>query len=292
MAQGVNHLLRVLAILCLCFALVPNALGGTIYRCVGADEVPHFSPSKIAGLQCKAVAVNKSFGPQKNSPASVTSAVKGNPAVVDVSQKSDKPSDEMPSVKITDKQGTRVSKGMVYKKQVDGVNVYTNLGSKGAGSLHSSYYVIEKCYACGLTNTVNFGKIKLNTLAFASEIKDSSQRYGVEEAVVRAIIHAESAFRPNARSHKGAQGLMQLIPATAKRFGVEDAYNPEQNIKGGVQYLAFLMKRYKNDLSLASAAYNAGEGAVDKYKGVPPYNETKNYVVRVGQLADRYRKAL
>ncbi|MBP6299586.1 MAG: lytic transglycosylase domain-containing protein [Arenimonas sp.] len=285
-------MLRELAILCLCFAVVPNALAGTIYRCVGADEVPQFSQSKIAGLQCKAVAVNKAFDPQKSSSASVVSAVKEGPVVVDASQQSAKPGDDMPSVKITDKQGTRVSKGTVYKKQVDGVNVYTNLGSKGAGSLHSNYYVIEKCYACGLTNTINFGKIKLNTVAFATEIRDSSQRFGVEEAIVRAIIHAESAFRPNARSHKGAQGLMQLIPATAKRFGVEDAYNPKQNINGGVQYLAFLMKRYKNDLSLASAAYNAGEGAVDRYKGVPPYNETKNYVIRVGQLADRYRKAL
>lgn len=284
-------MLRVSAILCLSFAVVPNALAGTIYRCVGADEVPQFSQSKIAGLQCKAVAVNKAFDPQKSSSASVVSTVKEGP-VVDASQQSAKPDDDMPSVKITDKQGTRVSKGTVYKKQVDGVNVYTNLGSKGAGSLHSNYYVIEKCYACGLTNTINFGKIKLNTVAFATEIRDSSQRFGVEEAIVRAIIHAESAFRPNARSHKGAQGLMQLIPATAKRFGVEDAYNPKQNINGGVQYLAFLMKRYKNDLSLASAAYNAGEGAVDRYKGVPPYNETKNYVIRVGQLADRYRKAL
>ena len=216
-------MLRELAILCLSFAVVPNALAGTIYRCVGADEVPQFSQSKIAGLQCKAVAVNKAFDPQKSSSASVVSAVKEGSVVVDASQQSAKPSDDMPSVKITDKQGTRVSKGTVYKKQVDGVNVYTNLGSKGAGSLHSNYYVIEKCYACGLTNTINFGKIKLNTVAFAAEIRDSSQRFGVEEAIVRAIIHAESAFRPNARSHKGAQGLMQLIPATAKRFGVEDA---------------------------------------------------------------------
>jgi len=93
-------------------------------------------------------------------------------------------------------------------------------------------------------------------------------------------------------SPKNAQGLMQLIPATAKRFGVRDAFNPAQNIDGGVQYLAFLLKRYQNDLTLAAAAYNAGEGAVDRFKGVPPYKETRNYVVRVGQLADRYRKAM
>lgn len=285
-------LLRVFGFLSLCLALVPSAIAGTIYRCVGSDEVPQFTQSKIAGLQCRAVAVNKSFDPQSTNSKSLVTTSPEKPVAVDVSQKPDPISNVTPSMNITDKQGTRVSKGAIYKKQVDGVNTYTNLGSKGAGSLHSNYYVIEKCYACGLTNSVNFGKIRLNTVAFASEIKDSSQRYGVEEAVVRAIIHAESAFRPNALSHKGAQGLMQLIPATAKRFGVTDAFNPNQNINGGVQYLAFLSKRYKNDLSLVAAAYNAGEGAVDKYNGVPPYNETRNYVIRVGQLADRYRKAL
>ncbi len=139
---------------------------------------------------------------------------------------------------------------------------------------------------------MNFGKVKLNMLAFAAEIRRSAQKHGVDEAIVRAIIHAESAYRPNVVSPKNAQGLMQLIPATARRFGVKDAFDPAQNIDGGVQYLAFLLKRYKNDLTFAAAAYNAGEGAVDRYKGVPPYRETRNYVVRVGQLADRYRKAL
>jgi hypothetical protein len=285
-------LLRVFGFLSLSFALVPHAFAGTIYRCIGADEVPHFTQSKIAGLQCRAVAVNKSFDPQSTTSKSVVAAVPEKPVAVEVSEKPDPISNVTPSMKTTDKQGTRVSKGAIYKKQVDGVNTYTNLGTKGAGSLHSNYYVIEKCYACGLTNTVNFGKVRLNTVAYASEIKESSQRYGVEEAVVRAIIHAESAFRPNALSHKGAQGLMQLIPATAKRFGVTDAFNPNQNISGGVQYLAFLSKRYKNDLTLVAAAYNAGEGAVDRFNGVPPYKETKNYVVRVAQLAERYRQVL
>jgi soluble lytic murein transglycosylase-like protein len=128
--------------------------------------------------------------------------------------------------------------------------------------------------------------------AFAAEIKRTAAKYGVDEAIVRAIIHAESAYRPHVVSPKNAQGLMQLIPATARRFGVKDAFDPAQNIEGGVQYLAWLLKRYKNDLTLASAAYNAGEGAVDRHKGVPPYRETRNYVVRVALLAERYRKAL
>jgi soluble lytic murein transglycosylase-like protein len=139
---------------------------------------------------------------------------------------------------------------------------------------------------------VNFGSVKLNTSSFTSEIHNASRQFGVDEAVVRAIIHAESAYRANAVSHAGAQGLMQLIPATASRFGVSDPFDPAQNIQGGVKYLAWLMKRYSSDLTLVAAAYNAGEGAVDRNGGVPPYSETRRYVQRVGQLADRYRSAL
>ena len=269
----------------------PAVSAGTIYRCVGSDEVPHFVETKIPGASCKAVSQFKSpsnaraLEANKNAPAAQPAA--GNTASVETAD-----TDITPSVKVTDGEGTRVSRGAIYKKQVNGVSVYTNLGGKGAGSLHSRYVIIEKCYACSLSSTVNFGTVKLNLHAFTDEIREASRRFGVDEAIVRAIIHAESAYRPNALSRAGAQGLMQLIPATAKRFGVADPYNPKQNIQGGVQYLAWLLKRYANDLTLASAAYNAGEGAVDRYKGVPPYRETRNYVVRVGQLAERYRKAL
>lgn len=272
--------------------LMPHAASaGTIYRCVGSDEVPHFVETKIAGSTCKVVSQFKS---PSNARAleSALATPKPEPVANQSATEQASETDITPSVKVTDNVGTRVSRGAIYKKQVDGVNVYTNLGGKGAGNLHTRYVVIEKCYACSLTNTVNFGTIKLNTLAYVDEIRAASKRFGVDEAIVRAIIHAESAYRPNALSRAGAQGLMQLIPATAKRFGVNDPYNPSQNIQGGVEYLAWLLKRYSNDLTLASAAYNAGEGAVDRYKGVPPYKETRNYVVRVGQLAERYRKAL
>src|SRR6185312_4666936 len=130
------------------------------------------------------------------------------------------------------------------------------------------------------------------TSAYKDEIAQASRSYGVDEAVIRAIIHAESAFRPTALSRVGAQGLMQLMPATARRFGVSDSYNAAQNIQGGVQYLAWLLKRYGGDIRLAAAGYNAGEGAVDKYKGVPPYSETRRYVERVSTLAERYRGTL
>ena len=94
----------------------------------------------------------------------------------------------------------------------------------------------------------------------------------MDEAIVRAIIHAESSFNPNALSRVGAQGLMQLMPPTARRFGVTNSYDANvQNIRGGVQYLAWLLKRFNGNLTLAAAGYNAGEGAVDRYKGVPPY---------------------
>ena len=188
--------------------------------------------------------------------------------------------------------GTRVLTGSVYRYEKDGVVHYTNMRPRGVPAVKTLFSYVETCYACGALPGVDFGKISLNTSAYAAEIHAAAQEYGVEEAIVRAIIHAESAYRPNAVSRAGARGLMQLIPATANRFGVGDVFDPAQNIKGGVKYLAFLLKRYNSNLSLAAAGYNAGEGAVDKYGGVPPYAETQRYVQRVGQLADRYRTAL
>ncbi len=105
--------------------------------------------------------------------------------------------------------------------------------------------------------------------------------YKVDEKLVLSIISAESNFMLSAKSNKDAQGLMQLIPATAERFNVKDAYNASQNIKGGVKYLRWLLSYFRGDVTLAVAAYNAGEGAVNQYKGVPPYKETQAYVKKV-----------
>jgi soluble lytic murein transglycosylase-like protein len=105
--------------------------------------------------------------------------------------------------------------------------------------------------------------------------------HDVRADLVRAVIQAESAFNPLARSHKGAMGLMQLMPATATELGVDDPYDPEQNIRGGVRYLRALLDQYSNDEELALAAYNAGPGAVDRYDGVPPYRETRDYIERI-----------
>jgi len=109
----------------------------------------------------------------------------------------------------------------------------------------------------------------------------AGEREGVDPRFIHAVILQESRYQTRALSHAGAQGLMQLMPATAKRFGCDDFYDPESNIKAGTKYLKWLLKRFEGDVSLALAGYNAGEGAVAKYKGIPPYKETQNYVVKI-----------
>ena len=111
-----------------------------------------------------------------------------------------------------------------------------------------------------------------------SMIDKVAQKHGVDEKLVRALVRQESGFNPNATSHCGAMGLMQLMPSTAKSLGVQDAYNPVQNVEGGVKYLKSMLEKYNGNVILALAAYNAGPGAVDKYGTVPPYAETQNYV--------------
>ncbi len=105
----------------------------------------------------------------------------------------------------------------------------------------------------------------------------------VEAPLVRSVIQTESNYNPAAVSNKGAQGLMQLIPSTARRFGVKDSFNSQQNVEGGVKYLKYLIDLFHGDYSRAVAAYNAGEAAVAKYGGVPPYKETRNYVAQVAR---------
>jgi len=112
-------------------------------------------------------------------------------------------------------------------------------------------------------------------------VREAAERHNVDPALVRAVIETESNWNPGARSRKGAMGLMQLIPTTAQRFGVNDAYNPKQNVDAGVRYLKVLLDRYNGNLDLALAAYNAGEGAVDRAHGIPAYRETRDYVHKV-----------
>ena len=115
-----------------------------------------------------------------------------------------------------------------------------------------------------------------------------AQKHGLDPELVKAVARVESNYKPRAISRKGAQGIMQLLPATAKRFGVADAFDPAQNIEGGVRYLKFLRDLFPDNLSLVLAAYNAGENAVRKHRGVPPYRETRNYVRRIRRLYARH----
>ncbi|WP_353167889.1 lytic transglycosylase domain-containing protein [Acinetobacter sp.] len=117
--------------------------------------------------------------------------------------------------------------------------------------------------------------------AFDSIIRQAAQTHGVSEGLIKAVMHTESGFNSNARSPVGAQGLMQLMPATARRFNVSNSFDPQQNIFGGAKYLSWLLKRFNGNTNLALAAYNAGEGNVDKYGGIPPFRETQDYVKRV-----------
>jgi len=123
--------------------------------------------------------------------------------------------------------------------------------------------------------------------SYAELIEKAAQKHDVDPALLTAMAEVESAFNAEAVSHKGAQGLLQLMPATAERFGVQDAFDASQNVDGGARYIRWLLERYEGQTELALAGYNAGEGAVDRYQGIPPYRETQNYVSRVLESVNR-----
>ena len=125
---------------------------------------------------------------------------------------------------------------------------------------------------------------------FDDLIFSKADKFGIEPALMKAIVHVESAFNPQALSSAGALGLMQLMPATAKRYGVTSRTDPGQNLEGGGRYMRDLLVQFNDDIELALAGYNAGENAVEKYHGIPPYPETQAYVVSVMKLLDRYRR--
>lgn len=145
----------------------------------------------------------------------------------------------------------------------DGKRVISNLGSSSK-----------------LTNLAWLAKQRDRRSPYDSLIDHYADRYNVDPVLIRAVIQVESDFNPRCVSRRGARGLMQLIPETAKRYGVRDVFNPEENIRGGVHYLSDLLEMFHNDLSRTLAAYNAGENAVLKYAGIPPYSETTVYVTR------------
>ena len=162
----------------------------------------------------------------------------------------------------------RNEKGVVEATNVPAAHGY-RLTYPGKGTLiHSTEYRLRRSY----------------NGEFDQHIAAATSAYKVDLELVRAIIQVESDFDNLARSSKGAMGLMQLMPATAARFGVGDPWNPRQNIFGGVQYLRFLLDLFRGDIALVAAAYNSGENAVIRYNGVPPYRETQGYVGKVQSL--------
>jgi soluble lytic murein transglycosylase-like protein len=178
----------------------------------------------------------------------------------------------------------------IYKyTDAKGIVHYTNVKPDDTARITTFDF---PCYASDTTcSQVDWEQVPLNTSAYADEIRLAARYYAVESSLIRAIIHAESAYRSDAVSPKGAQGLMQLMPATQQELQVDDPYDPELNILGGAQYLAQLLESYDGDVELAAAAYNAGPGAVRTHQGMPPYDETREYVKRVKILYRRYRLA-
>jgi soluble lytic murein transglycosylase-like protein len=291
--------LGIAGVLIVALTAVP-ASAGTLYKCLGADGVSNYVSKRIRGASCSVVGSYRPSSatsrPPERRPTSAVATATPAPAATPPAAATSTASAAPARSTAGPSRAQRVVSGQVYTYMKDGVRHYTSARPAQVASLGEvrtiRYSYIERCYACGANPGVNFGTVRLNTQAYSSEIAAAAREFGVEEAVVRAVIHAESAFNPTALSRAGAQGLMQLMPATARRFGVSDAYDASQNIRGGVQYLSWLLRRFNGDLTLAAAGYNAGEGAVDRHGGVPPYSETRYYVKRVAQLADRYRGEL
>lgn len=174
-----------------------------------------------------------------------------------------------------------------YSKKVK-VNYYPNSGADLTAS--NTLTIKEPSYFSTL-NSRSFSDMP-NSVSSSSSIGsgnnlydhyilESAKRHGVDPGLLKAMMHTESSFNPNARSPVGAQGLMQLMPATARRFSVINAWNPAENIEGAAKYVAWLSRRFNGKIEHVLAGYNAGEGNVDKYGGVPPFRETRNYVQRV-----------
>jgi len=182
-----------------------------------------------------------------------------------------------------------VFSGTLYEREQDGVPVYGTRKLPGA----REYLRFTVATPPGEPAHEGLGKVEAPKLdRHVKAFKAAAKRTGVDDAMLRAVAHAESRFDEKAVSPKGAQGVMQLMPATAESLGVTDPFSPAQSIDAGARYLRMLLKRYKNDRALAIAAYNAGPGAVARYAGVPPYAETKAYLEKVEALYEAYKRAL
>lgn len=248
------RLLLAWSALCLgALGIADAAEARTVYRCVRAGTVS-LSTAPEPGSQCEA---------------------------------KDIPDDAVQTPNLWGEMG--VFSGTLYEREQDGVLVYGTRKLPGA----REYLRFTVATPPGEPAHEGLGEVEAPKLdRHAKAFKAAAKRSGVDDAMLRAIAHAESRFDEKAVSPKGAQGVMQLMPATAESLGVTDPFSPAQSIDAGARYLRTLLKRYKNDRTLAIAAYNAGPGAVARYAGVPPYAETQAYLEKVQALYEAYKRAL
>ena len=244
---------RPLLSLLLLLAAVPQAQARTVYRCVQGGTVS-LSTAPEPGSRCVAKQIDDNAAAVPNLWGAMG-----------------------------------VFSGTLYERQQDGRTVYGT--RKLPGAVKVLGFTVKT--PPGEPAHVGLGKVGKPRLdRHAAQFRAAAKATGVEDAWLRAIAHAESGFDADAVSPKGAQGVMQLMPKTAREYGVVDPFSSAQSIGAGARFLKSLMKRYRGDLTLVAAAYNAGIGTVTRYGGVPPYAETRAYLAKVLALHARYREAL
>jgi len=181
-------------------------------------------------------------------------------------------------------------RGPLYQGRINGRVAYSTRALPGWTEVNSVVSLRPPRGSWAHAGLGTIGRPRLD--AFAAQFRAAAKRTGVDDAVLRAIAHAESGFDPGAISPKGARGVMQLMPEVAREYGVADPHAPAACIDAAARHIRALMRRYKGDLTLVAAAYNAGPGSVERFGGVPPYAETEAYVDKVQELYARYRSAL
>lgn len=205
---------------------------------------------------------------------------------------------EKKQLKLKPGQSLVATPAQVVKRQAPQVAVYKSVKADGTTMfsdrqpLNRPYQVMRfDCFACDPVSTVNWNTVPLYTRPYQGIIARAASEHQLDPALIRAVIHAESSFRPQVVSKKGAVGLMQLMPQTSAYLGIAQPEVPEQNISAGSRYLAQLIKQHHGDVNLALAAYNAGASNVKRYNGIPPFAETQAYIERVAILHKRYQQA-